>query len=583
MVTAQTTTSSIWIISGETYFSNEVFLLNESIAIQAGGALFLSNATISWNNHYNGEYSFRIETGGRLVMENGSLFTSLNSYGYNITAEPGSALKISNSTIEHGGFETISYISPALLIATDNAKIQNISFLHTGKKGIDIIGSSGSIVRDCDFLFKSPIGEKRGHGIFVKDSHNVLIHNNSINTFGKGIYLSSVENITIKRNTINTTGHAIHVNHSKYVYIQKNAVAAPKFEYMGYFTDMNYGIYAWVCPFVFVEENIFVDNRAGAIYLFNSPCGYIRGNVIRNCYWDAMVFGGSDGGIFFDNEVTGVGRDAIYASSNNILITRNSFSDFKGLPKNWLGAVLLNAHGCETLLFYLNNVSVPFQYLRIFIQEYNSDVCFDNGTHGNFWQGYLGNDSNGDGVSDTPFTYANDNHPLMEPVQVGMTMAAEGPYIARISSPFDSLIPRISAMVYDYVPIVDVTLSYSTDLGESWINTTMNEEAKLVPLEKHRLFFEEVEGNCFSCFSSTLPRQPHNITVFLKVFATNSKGNSTVSSYSVIVIGGLIPSTSYSGDLERPNSRSTSSISDLSLAFCILIFSILGIHRLRCK
>jgi hypothetical protein len=48
---------------------------------------------------------------------------------------------------------------------------------------------------------------------------------------------------------------------------------------------------------------------------------------------------------------------------------------------------------------------------------------WDNGTKGNYWSGYKGVDSNGDGVGDTRYVvYANntDDYPLMQPVQVSV-------------------------------------------------------------------------------------------------------------------------------------------------------------------
>jgi nitrous oxidase accessory protein NosD len=57
--------------------------------------------------------------------------------------------------------------------------------------------------------------------------------------------------------------------------------------------------------------------------------------------------------------------------------------------------------------------------------HFNSDNSWDNGAIGNYWQDYNGNDTDGDGIGDTPYILPSDcvpngtdHYPLIKPVTI---------------------------------------------------------------------------------------------------------------------------------------------------------------------
>jgi len=74
---------------------------------------------------------------------------------------------------------------------------------------------------------------------------------------------------------------------------------------------------------------------------------------------------------------------------------------------------------------YHNNFIGNSQQVRT---DYNVDTeilyndnFFDNGTEGNYWSGYVGNDTNSDGIGDVPYIIdanRSDNHPLIAPFDI---------------------------------------------------------------------------------------------------------------------------------------------------------------------
>jgi len=101
------------------------------------------------------------------------------------------------------------------------------------------------------------------------------------------------------------------------------------------------------------------------------------------------------------NNNDGIG---FYASSSNV-VSGNTISS-----NNYDGMYfVLNS---KNNIIYCNNFNNTYQV----ICEQDSTNVWDDGNEGNYWSDYKGQDSNGDGIGDTPYLISKDNqdnHPLM--------------------------------------------------------------------------------------------------------------------------------------------------------------------------
>lgn len=96
------------------------------------------------------------------------------------------------------------------------------------------------------------------------------------------------------------------------------------------------------------------------------------------------------------------------------------------MPTN-LTITRLPSLGTQIAYFIYNNVSNNYFYRNNFINNTQNvwiapgaPVNFwDNGQQGNYWSNFHGVDSNGDGLSETPYVFTANNtdyHPFMQPV-----------------------------------------------------------------------------------------------------------------------------------------------------------------------
>lgn len=111
----------------------------------------------------------------------------------------------------------------------------------------------------------------------------------------------------------------------------------------------------------------------------------------------------ANGNTFFNNTVKNCSSGLVvrlYGYSSNNTVYANTLAD------NDIG-LALRAEGSNNT-FYHNNLVDNKQQVST-----DSSGFLDNGKEGNYWSDYAGNDTNGDGVGDTP--YGQDRYPLMYP------------------------------------------------------------------------------------------------------------------------------------------------------------------------
>ncbi len=167
------------------------------------------------------------------------------------------------------------------------------------------------------------------------------------------------------------------------------------------------GIMFLQSSFSTMSNNIIEDNNLG-VALFLSDNLLIKDNVITDNAYGIYLFFVSDYNTISNNEIQSNMEGVYVCGCSNNTITQNQLAD------NTLGVRCIGESYCN--LVYLNN----------FVN--NTDHAYDVSNNwwyketpdrGNYWDGYQGVDSDGDGLGDDPYQISGgtnqDIYPLMHP------------------------------------------------------------------------------------------------------------------------------------------------------------------------
>jgi parallel beta-helix repeat protein len=302
-------------------------------------------------------------------------------------------------------------------------------------------------------------------GIIISYRTNVTIKNMDISPFGYGVRMDYASNNTITGNKMRAfTG--VSLLYSDYNQIIGNAIAD------GYgaqgrgsnnriignnFTSGLSGGGNGMGIYVTGNNNIISQNfmqEELSIQLPSSMYNTISNNTIVNGE-TGILLGRSSNNLVFGNIVKGKtdarsGALGISSDSYNNTIYANQFEN------NALAVSL----GMQIADFIYNNVSRNRFYHNNFINNTRNIWValgtpvnyWDNGKEGNYWSDFHGVDSNGDGLSETPYEISGhntDHHPLMEPIDI--SAATSPPTIPNPSiSPSPSPTPSSSPLPSPY-------------------------------------------------------------------------------------------------------------------------------------
>lgn len=227
------------------------------------------------------------------------------------------------------------------------------------------------------FEIKNCVFYNASTGIYLDNvSNGFLLNNTCFNTYLGIDFYRECNNITIAGNILSRNAYGIHLISCNSTHIVKNRI----------FENRESGIYFEDCIDTTIEEN----------------------NISKNYgVGGAIVDVGNEKSTYIGNRIEGNLEGIFIGGSSNILVTKNLFL------KNTRGA--LNASFCHLEnLAYLNS----FVSNGVNAQDKGLSFNWDNSSMGNYWDDYMGKDSDKDGIGDTPYSIQGlpdvpDNYPLM--------------------------------------------------------------------------------------------------------------------------------------------------------------------------
>jgi len=258
-----------------------------------------------------------------------------------------------------------------------NISISNCSIYNNVFAGIYTWGS-----KDIE-IFNNIIYENGIRGIALSDVKNIKIYENTIyNHEWEGIDCQGCLNITIHNNNISDNGNGLWW--------------------------VRGGIHIDDCLDSIIENNTIQSSNRCGIAIENSQYNQIVGNNIFNSENGTLLqycsHNNITGNIIANSNDQGI---KIFISDNNIVCGNTIINSVR--------AIMSNSPNDINYLFHNNFVNSTNSHTHD-----NSMSVWDNGypSGGNYWDDYIGNDNNEDGVGDIPYFFPewkNDNYPLMEP------------------------------------------------------------------------------------------------------------------------------------------------------------------------
>ncbi len=277
-------------------------------------------------------------------------------------------------------------------------------------------------------------GNGSGIGINLKNTSSITIKNIEFNQFHTCINAINSSSNTITGNYIAKNDVAIALHSSSHNHIEGNKISGNNLAILLYdssnhnsisgnnITNNGNGIWSEFNPtpsnYNSIVGNNITENSGTGILIRSSSNDLIEGNTIEN----------NDDGI----QLSGSSCQYNRIAGNNIVNNKNGIYLGGGPQHNDIfeNNIENNENGiyfstCSNNTIYQNNFINNTRHVSDINMEYPeappSENSWDNGSEGNYWSNYTGQDTNGDNIGDSPhIIYGDnqDNYPLVETVQI---------------------------------------------------------------------------------------------------------------------------------------------------------------------
>lgn len=417
-------------VTGYEHHVNETITVSEGFDVTNGGQLVIENSTVIFT--IDG-IELIVREGGFLTVKNCNLY-SYAGCSWWITCEKESHLQLSGSEITGSGASDNSGIN----ILTDHASVTDCKITGFGGDNINIENCKNTVIA------RNTISAGSKEGINIERATNTRIFDNTISNTGfDGIFALGTGNLSIQGNAIqNTAYEGIVLLNCSHCMVNSNQFTDTGIDGMG--MDR--------CGNMTISNNTFLNCQSCGIGATYSSDLAISGNSISDVVYEGInldkycervvmecnAIEDAETGVSIassfnisaiGNHVEKITYNGIYAcdESEDIELMCNSVFDssvgiyVKDTNNVTVVGNLLNESTYNDLSVYFSEDVETYlngfcSSVRTSADPVGSQVKWQNGTMGNFWCHYQGDDANNDGIGDKMYVIKEGNYdfyPLM--------------------------------------------------------------------------------------------------------------------------------------------------------------------------
>ncbi len=437
--------AGVHLIGVNSTFSDNIITSNH-LGIQLS---FSVNNTFRNNNMFDNEYNFGVSSDilssfvndidTSNTVDGKPIIYWVNEHDKTVPSDSGFVALINCTGITVQNLELENNFNGLVLVNTQKSTISG-NVLADNYEGISLVSSSDNLFRDNTFsncIHSFNVNNGLANDIDTSNTINgkpiiywvnehdktvpvdagyvalinctgITVQNLNLINSGQGILLSYTTNSVISKNTITNQRVGIELFASSNNTISENRI-----------TSSDEGIKLEKASYNTVINNNLEANEAG-FNAISSNLTIFSGNKLTNCT-TGIQLGNSSNNTIYENALT----------ANDFGIQFALFWDIYP-PYNMIFENLITLNGyiiypdwrTENNTFYHNNFINNTNSILLSSNELGNS--WDNGVEGNYWNDYIGIDSDGDGIGDTPhiisvniyYWEVQDNFPLMNPIEI---------------------------------------------------------------------------------------------------------------------------------------------------------------------